>query len=164
MNVHTEREFMREIPTKAIAIPILLLFRWEFKRVDTHTHTQQNIMQLSCIMTSDLKQLQDREDLRKAECKILASNSGLRLSVASCFIHNNLCYCVRPPLYVYCFGLVLLVASMWWTDESLWIVCMYFVVWNSCSCWMCTKIVHHVVYRYDWSLNNVTPIIWQLQC
>lgn len=42
MNVHTEREFMREIPTKAIAIPILLLFRWEFKRVDTHTHTTKH--------------------------------------------------------------------------------------------------------------------------
>lgn len=36
-----------------------------------------------------------------------------------CFIHNNLCYCVLGHHFgLYCFGLVLSVASMWWTDES----------------------------------------------
>lgn len=61
----------------------------------------------------------------------------------SCFIHNNSCYCVRPPLCVYCFGLVLSVASMWRTDESLelcvccslcgnslWNVCVSTAIWS----------------------------------
>lgn len=71
---------------------------WEFEK-------QQNIMQLSCIMTLDLKQLQHREDLRKAQqdwvhqlhCILPPFSLFPALGIVplrlnhGCFIHNNSC-------------------------------------------------------------------------
>lgn len=83
-------------------------FKHAYKHRDTHT--QQNIMQLLCIMTLDLKQLQHREDLPKSRvARFLAQRetrasvcvSVLYRSVASCFIHNNLCAIVFGHHFVY---------------------------------------------------------------
>lgn len=77
---------------------------------------QQNIMQLSCIMTLDLKQLRHREDLRKTLCCDCSTKDFCSLSRFAdaqcigkhhpvqqhlCFIHNNLCYCVLGHHFVY---------------------------------------------------------------
>lgn len=115
-------------------LPILLLFQVRMVK-------QQNIMQLSYIMTLDLKQLRQSWRFTKIpDIKIFCTRMYLHClyhhslsqslfhhlrcaTERSGFIHNNLCYCVRPPLCVYCFGLVLSVASMWRTDESL--ACAY---------------------------------------
>lgn len=113
----------------------------------------KNIMQLSYIMTLDLKQLQQSWRFTKipdikifyTACTVSIISLSLTLlsfsifcdaTERSCFIHNNSCYCVRPPLCVYCFGLVLSVASMWRTDESLELcVCCSLCgnsLWNAC--------------------------------
>lgn len=70
--------------------------------------------------------------------RLLFASMCVFLSV--CFIHNNLCYCVRPPLCVYCFGFVggIDVVSTWVSNVrvSLCMDCILFQLWTYSWLWM----------------------------
>lgn len=126
-----------KLQQKQVVKPILLLFEWEFKRAKhtrTHTHIRTyatHSKQNAIIVHNDIGLEAIIASWRFTEkpntrFRFVGESAVVRVhcSVASCFIHNNLCYCVFRErghhfvLLLFWFDSVLLVASMRWMNES----------------------------------------------